>query len=252
MVATTANGQPAFAAYERGRTAVYRAHGVQVLTLTAAGVARVVIFLDPLFGSFHLPDMFEPAPPNRRGSAILTRPAAPAMAPAAHRAGHRWLRSWAPLLDARGQLRAGQRRAGHPGNYLPLPTPCAGWDLRTLLHHLSDSLDVLSEAICTGFVRPAPHPRSAGRHGRRRAATRSAVPGRGLARRRNAPGRLCRRRAARAPRRHRRPRTDHEHDYDGRCHRDRCPRLGHLRRLRQPAAVPATAWPAACCRSPRC
>ena len=38
--------------------------------------------------------------------------------------------------------------------YLPLPTPCAGWDLRTLLHHLGDSMDALSEGLYTGFVQP--------------------------------------------------------------------------------------------------
>jgi len=56
MVATTANGQPAFAAYERGPDGVYRAHAVVVLTATPAGIARIVIFLDPgLFGVFGLP-----------------------------------------------------------------------------------------------------------------------------------------------------------------------------------------------------
>ncbi len=35
---------------------------------------------------------------------------------------------------------------------LPLPTPCTGWDLRTLLHHVSDSMDALSEGLYTGFV----------------------------------------------------------------------------------------------------
>ena len=37
---------------------------------------------------------------------------------------------------------------------LPLPTPCAGWDLRTLLHHVGDSMDALSEGLYTGFVQP--------------------------------------------------------------------------------------------------
>ena len=37
---------------------------------------------------------------------------------------------------------------------LPLPTPCAGWDLRTLLLHIGDSMDALSEGLCTGFVQP--------------------------------------------------------------------------------------------------
>jgi RNA polymerase sigma-70 factor (ECF subfamily) len=56
MVPTAANGQSALAAYRRGRDGVYRAHGVQVLTLTAAGIARIVSFIDPgLFGAFGLP-----------------------------------------------------------------------------------------------------------------------------------------------------------------------------------------------------
>ena len=39
---------------------------------------------------------------------------------------------------------------------LPMATPCADWDLGTLLCHVSDSLDVLSEAVGTGCVGPAP------------------------------------------------------------------------------------------------
>jgi RNA polymerase sigma-70 factor (ECF subfamily) len=51
-----ANGQPAFAAYRRGRDGTYEAHALQVLTVTATGVARLVIFLDPaLFRTFGLP-----------------------------------------------------------------------------------------------------------------------------------------------------------------------------------------------------
>jgi RNA polymerase sigma-70 factor (ECF subfamily) len=56
MVAAPANGQPAFAAYERDDGGVYRAHAVLVLTVTAAGIARIVIFLSPaLLGVFGLP-----------------------------------------------------------------------------------------------------------------------------------------------------------------------------------------------------
>jgi RNA polymerase sigma-70 factor (ECF subfamily) len=68
MVPTTANGQPAFAAYRRGRDGVYEAHAVQVLTVTAAGVARLVVFLDPaLFRAFGLPQRSaaEAAPAGR-------------------------------------------------------------------------------------------------------------------------------------------------------------------------------------------
>src|SRR5215472_7515871 len=56
MIPTMANGQPAFAAYHRDREGVYRAHAVQVVTVTAAGIARIVAFLDPgLFARFRLP-----------------------------------------------------------------------------------------------------------------------------------------------------------------------------------------------------
>jgi RNA polymerase sigma-70 factor (ECF subfamily) len=57
LVATMANGQPAFAVYERERDGTYGAHAVMVLTVTAAGIARVVVFLDPgLLAAFGLPD----------------------------------------------------------------------------------------------------------------------------------------------------------------------------------------------------
>jgi len=56
MIPTAANGQPALAAYWRGPDGVRHAHAVQVLTVTAAQVARVVVFQDPgLFASFGLP-----------------------------------------------------------------------------------------------------------------------------------------------------------------------------------------------------
>jgi RNA polymerase sigma-70 factor (ECF subfamily) len=69
MVPTTANGQPAFAAYRRGSDGAYEAHALQVLTVTAAGIARLVIFLDPaLFRVFGLPQRYaapEAAPAGR-------------------------------------------------------------------------------------------------------------------------------------------------------------------------------------------
>jgi len=69
MVPTMANGQPAFAAYRRGRDGAYEAHALQVLTVTATGVARLVIFLDPaLFAAFGLPPHYgtaETAPAGR-------------------------------------------------------------------------------------------------------------------------------------------------------------------------------------------
>nr|WP_036322757.1 sigma-70 family RNA polymerase sigma factor [Microbispora sp. ATCC PTA-5024] len=60
MVLTSVNGQPAFGSYSRGGDGVYRAHALQVLTVTAAGVARVVAFLDAgLFALCGLPTALE-------------------------------------------------------------------------------------------------------------------------------------------------------------------------------------------------
>ncbi|MGH3067223.1 MAG: TIGR03086 family metal-binding protein [Streptosporangiaceae bacterium] len=39
---------------------------------------------------------------------------------------------------------------------LSCPTPCAGWDLGLLLHHVSDSVGVLHEAIATGCIGAGP------------------------------------------------------------------------------------------------
>jgi RNA polymerase sigma-70 factor (ECF subfamily) len=54
MVAISANGQPAAAAYRRDADGVLRAFGIAVLDLTATGIARIVVFGDPglvtLFG----------------------------------------------------------------------------------------------------------------------------------------------------------------------------------------------------------
>jgi len=56
MISAAANGQPAFAAYLRGHDGVHRAHAIQVLTIAASSVARMVSFNDPqLFASFGLP-----------------------------------------------------------------------------------------------------------------------------------------------------------------------------------------------------
>jgi RNA polymerase sigma-70 factor (ECF subfamily) len=55
-IPTSANGQPALAVYRRDPDGVHRAHVVQVLTCTPAGVAAVVAFRDPgLFAAFRLP-----------------------------------------------------------------------------------------------------------------------------------------------------------------------------------------------------
>ena len=47
MIPTAANGQPAVAAYRRGHDGLHHPYGVHVLTVTASGIARIVVFLDP-------------------------------------------------------------------------------------------------------------------------------------------------------------------------------------------------------------
>lgn len=55
MVPTRANGQPAVVAYARDGDGVYRAHSVQVLDVSGAGIARITAFFDVgLFGHFGL------------------------------------------------------------------------------------------------------------------------------------------------------------------------------------------------------
>ena len=70
-----ANGQPAFAVYQREPDGASRAHAVLVPTVTATGIARIVTFHNPgLFASFGLPTAIpgDPAglyligPPNGR------------------------------------------------------------------------------------------------------------------------------------------------------------------------------------------
>ena len=56
LVPVTANGQPAFAVYQREPGGEYHAHAVLVLTVTRTGIARIVSFQNPgLFASFGLP-----------------------------------------------------------------------------------------------------------------------------------------------------------------------------------------------------
>jgi RNA polymerase sigma-70 factor (ECF subfamily) len=56
MVSTSVNGQPAFGSYGRDHDGVYRPHALQVLTVTATGIARIVAFLDAdLFTACGLP-----------------------------------------------------------------------------------------------------------------------------------------------------------------------------------------------------
>ena len=64
LVPVTANGQPAFAVYQREPGGGYHAHAVLVLTVTRAGIARIVSFQNPgLFGSFGLPQEYRAAGP---------------------------------------------------------------------------------------------------------------------------------------------------------------------------------------------
>lgn len=56
MTPTSANGQPAAAAYKRGLDGDYHAHGVHVLSVTEHGIARIVVFLTAeVFPAFGLP-----------------------------------------------------------------------------------------------------------------------------------------------------------------------------------------------------
>jgi RNA polymerase sigma-70 factor (ECF subfamily) len=57
MIPVAANGQPALAAYMRGRDGGYHAHAIQVLTIAASHVTRVTSFNDPgLLATFGLPE----------------------------------------------------------------------------------------------------------------------------------------------------------------------------------------------------
>ena len=59
LVPVVANGQPAFAVYQREPGGTYHAHAVLVLTVTTPGIARIVSFVDPgLFASFGLPQEY--------------------------------------------------------------------------------------------------------------------------------------------------------------------------------------------------
>ena len=56
LVPVTANGQPAYAVYQRERDGAFRFYAVTVPTATATGIARIVTFFNPgLFRLFGLP-----------------------------------------------------------------------------------------------------------------------------------------------------------------------------------------------------
>jgi RNA polymerase sigma-70 factor (ECF subfamily) len=80
LIEVVANGQPAFAVYQRQVSEAYCAHAVLVPTVTATGIARIVAFQNPgLFASFGLPP--------EHVAAVAGRPAGqvPAQDPAVHR-----------------------------------------------------------------------------------------------------------------------------------------------------------------------
>jgi RNA polymerase sigma-70 factor, ECF subfamily len=59
LVPVMANGQPAFAAYQREPGGAYHAYAVTVPTVTMMGIARIVTFFNPsLFVSFGLPQEY--------------------------------------------------------------------------------------------------------------------------------------------------------------------------------------------------
>jgi RNA polymerase sigma-70 factor (ECF subfamily) len=61
MIPARANGQPALAAYCPDDTGALRLHTLQVLTVTAGGIARNVVFQDPrVFEAFRLAKVLEP------------------------------------------------------------------------------------------------------------------------------------------------------------------------------------------------
>ncbi len=63
VVVTSANGQPALAAYCGDGDGMYRLHTLQVLTATPAGVTHNVVFQDPqVFAVFELPTLLADGP----------------------------------------------------------------------------------------------------------------------------------------------------------------------------------------------
>jgi len=73
LVPVMANGQPAFAVYQRAPGGSYHAYAVTVPTVATTGIARIVTFFNPdLFGPFGLPREYGaaaagPAPAQERG-----------------------------------------------------------------------------------------------------------------------------------------------------------------------------------------
>jgi hypothetical protein len=91
LVRVAANGQPAFAVYQRESGGAYRAYAVTVPTVTTAGIARIVTFFNPgLVGSFGLPREYgAAAAPHLRSlrSGVMALAAAAQRSAAARRGG---------------------------------------------------------------------------------------------------------------------------------------------------------------------
>ena len=135
---TQANGAPAFAMYKRAPDGSYRAHGLDVLSLTGGLISHIVAFNDPsIVAKFGLPETFtEPPGAPARGKGV--RQAVPD----------------ADDIDELSLLAAAAQYLLSSillvrGADLPAPTPCPGWDLRHLLRHLrallADAAYVLAE-----------------------------------------------------------------------------------------------------------
>src|SRR5262249_18722196 len=129
MVPTMANGQPAFAAYRRGRDGAYEAHALQVLTVTATGVARLVIFLDPaLFRAFRLPQRYGAAGAAPPGGAdrLGPWPRGPGRRGCwSTRSATRWPPpSWPPRSSCRGPRPAPSGTCGPCCSTSAIRSPC--------------------------------------------------------------------------------------------------------------------------------
>ena len=76
LVPTAANGQPAFAVYERGADGRFAAHSVHVLTLAQDAISAMVLFVEPrLVPAFGLPPVLpeESTPHATRPATATTR-----------------------------------------------------------------------------------------------------------------------------------------------------------------------------------
>ncbi len=113
MIPTAANGQPAAVAYYRGGDGAYLAFGLGVLTVTEAGIARILVFGGgpALVATFGLPETLPPAqPPSPTRSTPASRPEPASCPPTAHSS-----RSPTPcgpccLRSGPGRSRPGQER----------------------------------------------------------------------------------------------------------------------------------------------